>query len=78
MENNVLYFKRKIVDIEQNINDKLAERYVDIIKESNKKSIDLKTKNLLEELKEKKILECPGMNQSGPKQNIFEFEVYHF
>jgi hypothetical protein len=35
----------------------------------------LQTKGLLEELKEKKITECPGMNKSGPKQNIFEFEV---
>ena len=66
-----MFFERIIEDIEENIkeNPSLASKYIDLDENFN---IDLESRNLLNDLKYKKI---PA---KLPTTNIFKFKVFFF
>jgi hypothetical protein len=66
--NNVLFFERNIVDIEENLNmnTSLVKKFVDLDKHNK---VDNEIKTLLENLKHEKI------PSALPKSNIFKFDV---
>ena len=69
MKNNVLFFDREIENIESCLktsNKSVIGKFVELNKDSN---IDLSTKNLLNDLKHKKI------PSKLPSSNIFKFKV---
>lgn len=84
LNNNVLLFKRNIVDLENMIEDALKsendkikkiakfKRYVDL---NANNRIDTETQNRLDKLKNTKIVQCDGMKIEGDDKNVFEFNV---
>ena len=84
LNNNVLFFKRNIVDIEEMLENavksdadkskKIAKfkRYVDLNSDNR---IDKETQKRLDKLKDTKIVQCDGMKMDGSDKNMFEFNV---
>jgi predicted RNA-binding protein with RPS1 domain len=69
--NNVLFFERNIVDIEQylDVNSNLVQKFIDLDKDNK---VDQEIKGLLDNVKHKKI---PG---ALPASNIFKFDVIYY
>ena len=69
LANNVLFFEREIVDIEQNIqnNRSLAAKFIDL---DDKFNVDENAKHFLNDLKYNKI------PSRLPSSNIFKLKVY--